>query len=153
MTELDIGSPAPAHTVTLDDGSLFDLAVLYAKGPTLVYFYPKSGTPGCTRQACNIRDNFAALAASGLQVIGVSRDSVAAQTGFRAKQRLPFRLVADRNGELGERFGVPRPTGNGYARQSFLVVGGTIAWLQRRAKPDSQAEDALAALESFVAGK
>lgn len=152
MAELDIGSHAPAMTVTLDDGSLFDLASVYAKGPTLVYFYPKSGTPGCTRQACNLRDNFAALAASGMQVIGVSRDSVNAQASFRKKQNLPFRLVADKSGVLGELFGVPRPTGNGYARQSFIVVGGRVAWLQRKAKPDSQAADALAGLENIRAG-
>lgn len=150
MAELRIGSPAPALTVTLDDGGLFDLARVYAAGPTLVYFYPKSGTPGCTRQACNLRDNFETLAAKGLQVIGVSRDSAKAQAGFRTKQELPFRLVADKSGALGEFFGVPRPTGNGYARQSFLVVNGKIGWIQRKAKPDTQAADALAALAAVV---
>lgn len=132
----------------LDDGSLLDLARMYEAGPTLVYFYPKSGTPGCTRQACNLRDNFAALAEKGLQVLGVSRDSAKAQAGFRAKQDLPFRLVTDKDGFLGDLFGVPRPTGNGYARQSFLVINGKVAWVQRRAKPDSQAADALAALDA-----
>lgn len=150
MAELTIGSTAPSANVTLDDGSLLDLALVYDKGPTLVYFYPKSGTPGCTRQACNLRDNFAALTDKGLQVVGVSRDSVKAQAGFRTKQNLPFRLVADKEGALGELFGVPRPTGNGYARQSFLVVKGKVVWLQRKAKPDSQAADALAALASFA---
>ncbi len=150
MAELDTGSPAPAPSVILDDGSLLDLARLYAEGPTLVYFYPKSGTPGCTRQACNLRDNFATLTSKGLQVIGVSRDSVKAQAGFRAKQNLPFRLVADKDGLLGGLFGVPRPTGNGYARQSFLIVNGKVAWLQRKAKPDSQAADALSAFAALT---
>jgi peroxiredoxin Q/BCP len=135
--------------VTLDDASTLDLAALYAQGPLLVYFYPKSATPGCTRQACNLRDNFAELTRHGLQVLGVSRDSVTAQTGFRTKQALPFRLVADKEGTLGDAFGVPRPTGNGYARQSFLIVGGKVAWIQEKAKPDTQAADALAALKAL----
>jgi thioredoxin-dependent peroxiredoxin len=150
MTNIEINSPAPDATVTLDDGSSLQLAALYAKGPTLVYFYPKSGTPGCTRQACNLRDNFAELTAKGVQAIGVSRDSVNAQTGFRAKQKLPFRLVADPDGKLGELFGVPRPTGNGYARQTFLIVDGKVAWKQEKAVPDTQAADALAALAKLA---
>jgi peroxiredoxin Q/BCP len=135
----------------LDDGSLLDLARMYAAGPTLVYFYPKSGTPGCTRQACNLRDHFVDLTAKGLRVVGVSRDSVKAQAGFRAKQNLPFRLVADKEGLLGDLFGVPRPTGNGYARQSFLIVDGKVAWLQKRARPDAQAADVLAAFAALRA--
>ena len=149
MAELEINSPAPAVTAILDDGSSLELASLYEKGPLLVYFYPKSNTPGCTRQACNLRDNFAELTEKGLQVVGVSRDSAKVQTGFRQKQSLPFHLVADTDGVLGETFGVPRPTGGGYARQSFLIVGGKVAWLQRKAKPDTQAEDALKALEKL----
>ncbi|MBN1402873.1 MAG: peroxiredoxin [Opitutales bacterium] len=151
MAELSVNSPAPVLTVTLDDSSLLDLSSLYERGPLLVYFYPKSQTPGCTRQACNLRDNFELLAEKGLQVLGVSRDSVKAQTGFREKQALPFRLVADKDGALGEAFGVPRPTGNGYARQSFLIVGGKVAWIARKAKPDTQAADALEALQKLQA--
>jgi peroxiredoxin Q/BCP len=151
MSELQIGSPAPEVTAILDDGTGLPLAELYAKGPLLVYFYPKSGTPGCTRQACNLRDNFALLAEKGLQVLGVSRDSVSAQERFRLKQELPFRLVADKDGTLGTAFGVERPTGGGYARSSFLIVGGKIVWVQKKARPDTQAADALAALEALTA--
>jgi thioredoxin-dependent peroxiredoxin len=150
MNQSIINSLAPTAVVTLDDGTMLDLAKLYAKGPTLVYFYPKSETPGCTRQACNIRDNFESLTAKGVQVIGVSRDSVKAQTGFRTKQNLPFRLVADPDGKLGELFGVPRPTGNGYARQTFLILNGKVAWKQEKANPDTQTADALAALGETV---
>jgi peroxiredoxin Q/BCP len=149
MLTTTIPRPAPLVAATLDDGTPLDLGSLYSKGPVLVYFYPRSGTPGCTRQACNLRDNFSALTGKGVQVIGVSRDSVKAQAGFRAKQALPFRLVADKEGLMGEAFGVPRPTGNGYARMSFLVVGGMIVWVQQKARPDSQAADALAALEGL----
>ncbi|MFA5257421.1 MAG: peroxiredoxin [Opitutales bacterium] len=149
MATLEVNSPAPLVTATLDDGSTLELATLYAKGPLLVYFYPKSGTPGCTRQACNLRDNFEELTDHGLQVIGVSRDSVKSQTGFRDKQKLPFHLVADNDGVLGDAFGVPRSLGLVYARQSFLIVDGKVAWIDRHATPDTQAQDALAALEAL----
>lgn len=151
MSQLEIGSVAPALLVTLDDGSELDISTLYSAGPVLVYFYPRSNTPGCTRQACNLRDNFSELTARGMQVIGVSRDSVKVQTGFIAKQSLPFRLVADTDGVLGEAFGVPRPTGKGYARQSFLIVNGKVVWIARKAKPDTQAADALKVLEKVQA--
>jgi peroxiredoxin Q/BCP len=151
MSELQIGSPAPEVTALLDDGTALPLAELYAKGPLLVYFYPKSGTPGCTRQACNLRDNFALLTEKGLQVLGVSRDGVSAQERFRVKQSLPFRLVADKDGALGAAFGVERPTGGGYARSSYLIVGGKVAWVQQKARPDTQAADALAAMEALAA--
>jgi len=150
MTELELNSPAPAVTVTLDDGSALDLSTLYAKGPLLVYFYPKSGTSGCTKQACNLRDNFEALTDKGLQVIGVSRDSVKSQTGFRDKQSLPFHLVADKDGVLGKVFGVPCSLGNFYSRQSFLIVEGKVVWIDRSAKPATQAQDALKALEELT---
>lgn len=150
MQTTTIPRPAPLVTATLDDGTPLDLGSLYSQGPVLVYFYPRSGTPGCTRQACNLRDNNAALASKGVQVLGVSRDSVKAQTSFREKQALPFRLVADKDGIVGDAFGVPRPTGNGYARMSFLVVGGIVVWVQEKARPDSQAADALAALERLA---
>lgn len=149
MAEIEVGSPAPEASVTLDDGSTLSLSALYGGGPLLVYFYPKSGTPGCTRQACNLRDNFADLTTHGLQVLGVSRDSVKAQTGFRTKQALPFRLAADKEGVLGAVFGVPKSLAGSYARQSFLIVDGRVVWLQRKAKPDTQAQDALAALEKL----
>ncbi len=149
MAELEIGAAAPLVVATLDDGTSIELAELYAKGPLLVYFYPKSNTPGCTRQACNLRDNFELLAEKGLQVLGVSRDSVAAQTGFRKKQELPFHLAADKEGVLGTAFGVPTPLGFAYSRQSFLIVDGKVAWIDRKAKPDTQAQDALKALESL----
>jgi thioredoxin-dependent peroxiredoxin len=149
MKDLEINSPAPLVAATLDDGTTLELATLYAKGPLLVYFYPKSGTSGCTAQACNLRDNFEELTNHGLQVIGVSRDDEKAQTGFREKQKLPFHLVADNNNVLGNAFGVPRTLGLVYARQSFLIVDGKIAWIDRHAKPGTQAQDALAALKAL----
>lgn len=143
---LEPGAPAPTLTVITDTGAELALADLYAKGPVLVYFYPKADTPGCTKQACNLRDNFAELSDKGVTVIGVSSDSVEAQAAFKAKYNLPFTLVADKDRALGKAFGVGTIMGLVSKRQSFLVIDGTVAWRDLSASPASQTADALAAL-------
>lgn len=146
---LAVGAPAPAITVTVDSGASLDLAALYARGPVLFYFYPKSFTPGCTAQACNLRDHFDAIREAGITVIGVSRDKVAKQAEFREKYDLPFALVADPEGILGAAFGLGSRLGLAYLRQSFLVVNGQVAWVDLSATPKSQSEDVLAALATL----
>lgn len=149
---LDVGSVAPAPEVTIHTGEKIPLADIYKKGPTLVYFYPKADTPGCTRQACNLRDNFSALREAGVQVLGVSYDDASSQKEFAEKYELPFVLVADGEDDyqLGKAFGVGGMLGglmNAYKRQSFLVVDGKIAWRDLKATPASQTEDVLKALK------
>lgn len=148
---LEVGQPAPALTVTTHTGESLDLGALYEKGPVLVYFYPKADTPGCTKQACNIRDNFSDLQEAGVEVIGVSSDSVDSQQAFQKKYKLPFTLVADKDKALGEAFGTGTFLGIGFKRQSFLVVDGKIAWRDLKASPSSQTADALAALKAVQA--
>jgi peroxiredoxin Q/BCP len=148
---LEVGDSAPALEVTDSDGSTVDLGEVYRSGPTLVYFYPKADTPGCTAQACDLRDSFEDLQDAGLRVVGVSADGVNAQARFKEKHSLPFLLVSDPGKELISAFGVP--TRMGFAsRQSFLVVDGKIAWRDLGAAPKTQARDALAALEKVRPG-
>ena len=139
---LSLGAAAPALKVTTDTASSLSLADVYKKGLTLVYFYPRADTPGCTAQACNLRDNAAELNSAGIQVIGVSADSVAAQAKFKAKYNLNFTLVADETRELIKAFGVA-------GRSSFLIKDGKIAWVQPRATSGSQAQDAMAAAKGL----
>jgi peroxiredoxin Q/BCP len=148
---LDVGQPAPALTVTTHTGEQLDLGALYEKGPVLVYFYPKADTPGCTKQACNIRDNFSALQEAGVEVVGVSADTVADQKAFQEKYELPFILVADADKKLGDAFGMGSFLGIGFKRQSFLVMDGKIAWRDLKASPSTQTADALAALKTVQA--
>ena len=150
---IDIGQPAPTLTVTTHNGDELNLGDLYAKGPVLIYFYPKADTPGCTKQACNIRDNFSDLQKAGVEVIGVSADSVADQKAFQEKYELPFILVADEDKALGEAFGMGSFLGIGFKRQSFLVVDGKIAWRDLKSSPSTQSADTLAALEAVQASK
>lgn len=72
---------------------------------TVIYFYPKDSTPGCTAEACNIRDNYHAFLAQGYQVFGVSRDSVASHVRFKEKYNLPFPLLSDPTTEMLQAFG------------------------------------------------
>ena len=141
---LNVGDVAPDVAVALDDGTTAQLADSYKKDAVLVYFYPKSFTGGCTKQACNLRDNYPKVTETGITVFGVSGDDVETQAKFRAEYELPFHLVADTEGSLAKAFGVPL---NGVMpkRQSFLVVDGKIAWRDLQANPVTQAEDALAA--------
>lgn len=150
---LEVGASAPAPSVVTHLGEPLDLAALYAAGPVLVYFYPKADTPGCTKQACNLRDNFSDLQDAGVTVVGVSTDSVKSQREFQEKYELPFLLVADEERALGKAFAVGSFMGMAYKRQSFLVVDGKIAWRDLSATPASQSADILAALAAVRSGK
>lgn len=149
---LAVGDKAPGPVVELDDGSKVTLANWYSKGPVLVYFYPRSFTGGCTKQACNLRDSFSGIKAEGLTILGVSADDVPTQGRFRKEHNLPFQLVADTENALSKAFKVPLNPRGWPGRQSFLIVDGKIAWMDLRAKPASQAQDALKALKGVQSG-
>lgn len=148
---LEVGADAPAPVAVDQDGARVSFADVYARGITLVYFYPKADTPGCTAEACSLRDSYADLRAMGVQVIGVSGDRPAAQSSFREKFKLPFTLVADTGGAVAKAFGVPTLMGFP-KRQSFLIKEGKIAWLDKSASTDKQAEDVRRALDKIEKG-
>ena len=137
-------------TATTQSGDSIKFADIYAKGVTLVYFYPKAGTPGCTAQACSLRDSFPDLTAKGIQVIGVSRDGVEAQKKFQKKNNLPFQLVADADGKVAAAFGVDLIPLVGFTlRESFLVKDGKIAWVTLKAKTRNHADEVRAAVAAL----
>src|SRR5271156_4338750 len=86
---LAVGAPAPQVPAINQEGQPIQFADVYAKGITLVYFYPKAGTSGCTAEACSLRDSYDTLKARGLQIIGVSRDDAGAQKRFQDENKLP----------------------------------------------------------------
>ncbi len=145
---LALGAAAPAVVASTDAGTTLDFAVHCAKGITLVYFYPKADTPGCTAQGCSLRDAYADLTAKGVQVVGVSTDDVAAQKAFRAKYSFPFPLVADTEKKVTAAFGVP--TTMGFAsRQAFLFKDGKLVWRDLKASTAKQAADVLEVLKTL----
>ncbi|MEM7672018.1 MAG: peroxiredoxin [Verrucomicrobiota bacterium] len=145
---LSVGEAAPKLDVMTDAGATLDLAKAYQSGLTLVYFYPKADTPGCTKQACSLRDAYASLEDAGVTVFGVSMDSVEDQAAFKEKYSLPFTLIADKDGALVSAFGVPS-RGQFAARQAFLIKEGNVVWRDLKASTAKQAEDVKMALAAL----
>jgi peroxiredoxin Q/BCP len=148
---LPVDSPAPHITAVDQNGQTVRFADIYAKGTTLVYFYPKAGTSGCTAEACSLRDAYTDLQVKGLQIIGVSRDTVAAQNKFQQENHLQFTLIADPDGKVAEAFGVPKMGGilPIDARQSFLVKDDKIVWNSPHAATKGAANEVQKALASL----
>jgi thioredoxin-dependent peroxiredoxin len=147
-SELEVGRPAPDLETLDENGQPVQLGEFYAQGPTLVYFYPKSGTPGCTAQACSLRDSFQGLKARGVRVLGVSGDKVDAQKKFQEKHQLPFTLLADADGRLARAFGVP--TFLGFTkRQSFLIKEGKVVWRDLKVSPKGHVAEVHRALDAM----
>jgi peroxiredoxin Q/BCP len=144
---IEIGATIPTVQATLDSGNMLDLASSSAEGYTLVYFYPKANTPGCTKQACSLRDAYEVLVEKGVKVYGVSKDSVKSQTSFKEKYSLPFSLVADSKSKVIKAFGVTQKLGFA-SRQAFLFQDGKLVWRDLAASTSKQAEDVLAFLNS-----
>jgi len=144
------GDSAPQVTAPDQDGNPVVFGDVYAKGITLVYFYPKAATPGCTKEACSLRDSYAGLSGSGIQILGVSRDKPEAQKAFRDAQHLPFPLIADTDGKAAAAFHVPLiPVVGVPMRQSFLIKDGRIAWVSLNAQTSGAAQEVSKALESL----
>ena len=140
--QLERGAKAPALAATAHDGTTVDLTKPDGK-PTLVYFYPKDGTPGCTKEACAFRDVWARYEASGVRVIGVSSDDTASHREFADEYELPFPLVSDEDLAWANAFGVDTTLGM-HHRDSFLIApDGTIAKVYRGVDPGVHADEVL----------
>jgi thioredoxin-dependent peroxiredoxin len=148
------GKPAPDFELTSDEGKAVRLSDLRGK-PVVVYFYPKDDTPGCTAQACGIRDNYEAFGERGAVVLGISPDDEGSHVKFKQKYGLPFTLLADTDHSVSEEYGVwgeKSYAGRKYMgveRSTFVIdPEGNVATVMRRVKPDTHAEQVLDALPS-----
>jgi peroxiredoxin Q/BCP len=148
------GEPAPQFEMTADDGSVVSNESMSGQRYVL-YFYPKDDTPGCTTQACSLRDNYGQLMATGIEVFGVSPDSVASHVKFREKYDLPYRLLADVAHRVADSFGVwveksfAGRTYKGTERTSFIIgPDGRIEHVLARVKPVEHVDQVLEALAS-----
>lgn len=143
--ELALGDAIPSLKVKTQESEVIDLAEEAKAGWTLVYFYPKADTPGCTKQACSLRDAYQTLGEKGVKVFGVSTDSVEAQKKFAEKYDLPFTLLADKSKKVVKAFGVPADLGFA-KRQAFLFQDGKLVWRDLKASTTEQAADVLAVI-------
>lgn len=107
MPELQIGDKAPYFEGPIQDGTTLKLSDFQGK-KLVLYFYPKDNTPGCTKQACNLRDGYQSLLDNGYAVVGISNDSVTSHQKFVDKYQLPFPLIADTDGAITEAYGTAR---------------------------------------------
>ncbi|WP_276166599.1 thioredoxin-dependent thiol peroxidase [Zobellia alginiliquefaciens] len=131
MNTLQVGDKVPDFSSKDQDGNTIKLSDFKGK-KLIVFFYPKASTPGCTAEACNLRDNYADLQAEGYELLGVSADSEKRQTNFKKKYDFPFPLLADEDHTVINTFGVWGPKKfmgreyDGIHRKTFLVDGDAI---------------------------
>jgi thioredoxin-dependent peroxiredoxin len=150
---IEPGEQAPDFELPDQDGRAVKLSDLRGQ-PVVVYFYPKADTPGCTTQACGVRDNQRAYAAAGAQVLGVSPDPVAKVKKFHEKYDLTFSLLADEDHAVAESYGVwveksmYGRTYMGNERTTFIIdADGRVASVLRKVKPGEHDKLVLAALQ------
>lgn len=149
---IDVGQPAPAFTLPAQDGAQVSLAGLKGK-PVVLYFYPKDDTPGCTKEACSFRDNWEALQAKGVVVLGVSPDTETSHQRFADKYKLPFPLLADEGHKIAEAYGAWGEKNmygkkiTGILRTTFLIgPDGVVKHVWKKPKTDIHAEEVLTKL-------
>lgn len=118
---LKVGERAPEFTLPDQSGTDRSLTQLLSAGAIVLYFYPADFTPGCTRQACMLRDLHADIQKAGLHVVGISPQSPESHAKFREKYHLPFDLLSDENKTVIKMYGLNGPLGIGVRRASYLV--------------------------------
>jgi thioredoxin-dependent peroxiredoxin len=143
---LKVSAQAPDFNVKDTNGNAVTLAGLAGK-KVVMYFYPKDDTPGCTKQACSFRDNYATYQDKGIVVLGVSQDDEAAHQAFTAKFSLPFPLLADVGGALSKAYDVDA---GGYSKRVTYAIDetGKIVLVDESVNTSTHADDVLKALGS-----
>ena len=152
-----VGDPAPEFTLESDTGETVRLSDLRG-APVVLYFYPKDETSGCTKQACDIRDNWSEFERLGATVLGVSPDSAESHAGFRAHHHLPFPLLVDSDHGVAEAYGAWGEKRNygrtymGIIRSGFVIdPDGNLAAVKHNVKAARHREWALAELGNLAA--
>ncbi|XLS27545.1 thioredoxin-dependent thiol peroxidase [Flavobacteriaceae bacterium M23B6Z8] len=149
MNTLKVGDKVPEFSAPDENGNTVSLADYKGK-KLVVFFYPKANTPGCTAEACNLRDNYAELQAKGYELLGVSADSSKKQANFKDKYEFPFTLLADEEKEVINAFGVWGPKKfmgkeyDGIHRMTFLVdENGVVSHVIEKVKTKDHAAQVL----------
>lgn len=144
--QVQVGDAAPAVSATTDTGETLDLGDVYAKNTyTVVWFYPKALTGGCTKQGCSLRDASVELKKRGAAVVGVSTDNVEAQKKFKETNNFPFPLLADTDKKVVKAFG--QSAVMFASRECYVIKGGKIVY-KDTGVTDKQADNVLAFLKA-----
>ncbi len=154
---IQVGQPAPSFSTQADDGRVVTLESLRGRSVVL-YFYPKDDTPGCTTEACELRDAFPRFEGLDATIIGVSPDSVASHAKFKKKHSLPFTLLADVDRQIADTYGVWKKkslygrTFLGIERSTFVIdPTGVVTHVWRKVKAKGHAAQVAAALQDSSA--
>jgi thioredoxin-dependent peroxiredoxin len=153
--ELKVGDKAPAFSLKNTEGKTVKLSD-YTGKKVVLYFYPKDDTPGCTKEACGFRDDFAQLKKRGVEVLGVSGDDQKSHQKFTDKYSLPFTLLSDPDHEMMEKYGAWGEK-NMYGKKSMGVLRityiideeGKIAHLFKKVKTDTHSQDVLKVIDAM----
>jgi len=152
---LEVGDRAPAFKLKNQDGEIISLSDLKGK-PVVLYFYPKDDTSGCTKEACNFRDEFPKFGKLNAEIIGISADSVDSHKKFADKYKLPFNLLADEKKEIVEKYGVWKEKNMygrkymGIERTTFIIdANGKISKIFPKVKVDGHNQEVMDALKEL----
>lgn len=145
---------APEFALRNQEGKTVKLSELAGK-PVLIFFYPKDETPGCTKEACTIRDTFQEFQRKGAVVLGVSTQDEKSHQQFKAKHKLPFDLLVDNDGKMAASYGVKMIPGTALLERKSILIGpdGTIAKRYEQVDPTSHAKEVLADLSALTGKK
>jgi peroxiredoxin Q/BCP len=148
---LSIGERAPDFTLPSSSGQPVTLSSLLAKGPVVLFFYPKDDTPGCTAQACGFRDSYDQFADAGASVVGISSDSVESHQRFGSKHKLPMTLLSDEDGKVRALYRVKPRLGFIPGRQTIVVgQNGTVRYVfDSQIRFEAHSREALAVVKEL----
>jgi peroxiredoxin Q/BCP len=149
-TTMNLGSPIPALSAKDQEGQLINLPDYGKQGFLLVFFYPKANTPGCTAQACSLRDSSEELTKRGVKILGISADQVSSQKEFATDHKLPYPLLADSENKIIQAFGVGGLFGFAQ-RSAFLFRDGKLVWRDPKGSTKDQAKVVLDQLDTLSA--
>ncbi len=147
--ELKTGDKAPLFEAETDGGGKVSLSDIIAEGGAVICFYPRDNTPGCTREACSLRDSEDAIRRKGITILGISTDSVKSHDGFKNKHELNYTLASDSDRKIIELYGIASPS-NTARRVTFLVDGkGVIRHIWKKVDTHSHGDEILKKIEEF----
>ena len=148
-----VGKTAPLFTAKNQDGQEFKLESRKGQGYTVLFFYPKAGTPGCTKQACAFRDSIKVIRDQGAMVYGISADDVVAQKKFHDEHKMTFDLISDADGKIINMYDVKMPVVTMAKRQTFILDSALVVRKHfEDVDPSMDAKNVAAAITELKAG-
>ncbi|MBC5994330.1 peroxiredoxin [Pontibacter cellulosilyticus] len=148
---IKVGDKAPDFELIRQDGGFFRLKDLKGEKNVVLYFYPKDSTPGCTKQACEFRDQYEVFKEQGAEVVGISSDSVDSHKRFERVHHLPFILLSDKGGQVRSLYGVPKKLGILPGRVTYVIdKEGVVQYVfNSMTKPLEHVKTAIEVLENL----